>query len=331
MQVFVAAAFLKFQILLVGAALAAALTTRPLATVSRTKWDETGERLTAEHVFGFAGTAEQQRGVYHVLVCRMALWIVWRDRPAITMQVVFPPLMVANWKAESLWSAIYRHPLYAPIFEARRRLFSVSLYSFDIAETDAAYGNERLVAYLMMSSPERGTIFQWNMCGNHQTNLVEAALILTNGFKLLSKLYSLSLFLRAESHFARLVLAVPRVIHANLIVKDTRTHGDPPSLATDFNKDMCKYIVCHYRRFAICRREQPRRGRRQGRAQQGDESATESDGDFLDARPEDLVDRGVKRIVLAARDFLRLFKGRRGARTGVVPSERWPVASSPWC
>lgn len=59
-QYFVAAAFLRFQDFLLGAALAAALQMRRLVVVSRTKWGETGERLTAQQVSEIAGTPERR-------------------------------------------------------------------------------------------------------------------------------------------------------------------------------------------------------------------------------------------------------------------------------
>lgn len=60
--------------------------------------------------------------------------------------------MVSNMKAVSIWATIFTQPMYKPIVGARRRLFAAAAYSFDVSETGTAFSNERVFAYLVMSS-----------------------------------------------------------------------------------------------------------------------------------------------------------------------------------
>ena len=255
-----------------------------------------------------AGSANQQCGVFHVLVARVLLCVVWPDMPAFTFQIVLAPLVTAATSAESVWATIFLHPLNAPIFQALKLLLQASTYAFNVLESDAAMSNERLVAYLFMTST---SISMWNPCGNHQTNLAEASVLVSSGYALLSKLYSIALFLRTENHFNRMVLAVPRLVANNLAIMKTRLHGEPPALATKFNKEAMKYLTCHYRRFATSQRED---GRASG------SSASESEGDFLRPGSRQPRDRGLRNMIDAAKDFLRNINGRW-----------WRAAIEHWC
>ena len=64
-QAFVASAYLRFQNLLIGAILGAALQKKPDFCMTRMKWDETGERVTLQSQSGTA-TAQQSCATWQV-------------------------------------------------------------------------------------------------------------------------------------------------------------------------------------------------------------------------------------------------------------------------
>ena len=157
LQQFVAMSYLMCQNLLVGALLALCVAHPPLFVICRTKWDEIGEKITLSH--GNAFTPEQTRGTWTVLVARMTLVVGWLHNPRVAyITLVFPPLLLLSTGAHHMWAALFRHKLFAPVFEARRRMFDLATYAVDLNETDAAYGNERLLAHLLAQSPH---LIQW--------------------------------------------------------------------------------------------------------------------------------------------------------------------------
>eukprot|EP00974_Lingulodinium_polyedra_P118613 11167851-Lingulodinium_polyedra.AAC.1 len=292
---------------MVGAVLASALNQQPLFVITKLKWDETGQKVTTQH----AGmSAEQQRSTWHVLVCRMTIaisWVAWAG--TLAFSVAFPPLLVANTKSETIWSAIFRHPLYMPLFTAIEKLFSLAGYAVDLNETDAAYSNERLMAGRMMRSI-RPVLIQWSPCGNHQTQIVETNVLNVASLSLLSRLYSVSLFLKAENHFKRLVHAAQQCVQKDslLIVKPMRVHGQPPGLASHFNREAVHFVVSHYRRFEASMQQAGGGGDEADMGGMGsdDDDIFDDQGELDESR---VRDRGVRQMIRHGRDFLKIFNG----------------------
>jgi len=138
----VAAEYLRLQLLLLGALVARARSSRPVFFGSRLAWDETGERVTLQ-VPG--ATQEQQNSVWHILVSRLKLVVAW-SRPdgvlqPFTIALVLPTLVVPSTSAASIFSQLFHHPLNAAIFTAVRELSELSTFATKLYETDAAYAN----------------------------------------------------------------------------------------------------------------------------------------------------------------------------------------------
>ena len=149
--------YLMCQNLLMGALLALCIANPPLFVLCRTKWDETGEEITLSQ--GDAFNPDQTRGVWQVLVARMTLVVGWRDTPHVAyVTLAIPQLLILSVGADHMWAALFRHKLFPPLFEARKRMLDLATYAVDLNETDAAYGNERLLAHLLAQSPH---LLQW--------------------------------------------------------------------------------------------------------------------------------------------------------------------------
>ena len=292
LQQFVAMTYLMCQNLLIGALLALCVAHPPLFVLCRTKWDETGEKVTLSH--GNAFTPEQTRGTWTVLVARMTLVVGWLHTPRVAyITLVFPPLLLLSTGAHHMWAALFRHKLFAPVFEARRRMLDLATYAVDLNETDAAYGNERLLAHLLAQSPH---LLQWVLCGCHQTQLIDTALLATVGLQLLSRWYSVAMFLRSGCNYSRMVRSVADVVREDLVVRMIDDHGPPPPNAALFANEVLRYIASHYKRFEASAAEARRVHHWLGEL----DSDSESEGDFV---PEDGAagapqkNRGLKQLL----------------------------------
>ena len=68
--------------------------------------------------------------------------------------------------------------------------------------------------------------------------------------KLLSRLYSLTLFLRTSAHWTRMLSGLRKVLDKHLIVKPIAAFGVPPAEAKEYSDEICAYVIAHYKRFA---------------------------------------------------------------------------------
>ena len=109
---------------------------------------------------------------------------------------MFPPLLVLSTAADHLWAALFRHRHNLPIWLARAKLSRMATYAVDLNETDAAYANERLHAFLH-SKIDAHVLPLWLPCGCHQTCIVETGIIGLAGIGLLGRLFALAKFLKA--------------------------------------------------------------------------------------------------------------------------------------
>ena len=125
-------------------------------------------------------------------------------------------------------------------------MLDLATYAVDLNETDAAYGNERLLAHLLAQSPH---LIQWMLCGSHQTQLIDTALLSAVGMQLLSRWYSVAMFLRSGCHYSRMVRSVVDVVQEDLVVRMIDEHGPPPASATLFANEVMRYIASYYNRF----------------------------------------------------------------------------------
>ena len=83
----------------------------------------------------------------------MTLLVGWaRTEKVLQFDLVFPPTIVASTSADHLWAALFRHN--QPVFHARAKMFQTARYAVDLNETDAAYADKRLYAFLYSRSCE---------------------------------------------------------------------------------------------------------------------------------------------------------------------------------
>ena len=300
----VAAEYLRLQLLLLGALVARARSSRPVFFGSRLAWDETGERVTLQ-VPG--ATQEQQNSVWHVLVSRLKLVVAW-SRPdgvlqPFTIALVLPTLVVPSTSAASIFSQLFHHPLNAAIFTAVRELSELSTFATKLYETDAAYANQRLTAHLFTTAEANDLMCHW-LCSLHQLQLVESAVTACVGRKcnLIAKLYSLTLLLRSGGSFMNMVSRLRGMIQDSCVVR----HGPAELEAKEYSHEVARYLLTHYKRFSECqgsfRSRMPEPG-------PGSESEDEREFDFEAQEHPFPMGKGLANFFGWVKEFLAVYNG----------------------
>ncbi len=245
LRCFVAQCYFSAQLVFLGTLVSMCRARCPLACATRTAWDETGEKVT----LSFPGaTAAQQTSTHQVLVARVTLLLCWENGELFTFTIVFPTLLVLSVKASDLYKALFRNPMCVSIWAALTMIYSLSAFVIDLNETDGAKSNDKLYAYLLGNRCAQAHMLHVR-CSLHQNQLVEGELLITVARNLLSRLYSLTLFLRTGGYFLRLIKWVPRVVEEKHVIKPVAVFGPPGEDARAYAREIIKYMIAHYKKF----------------------------------------------------------------------------------
>lgn len=161
--------------------------------------------------------------------------------------VCLPSLVVAATSAPAIHYQLHKHPWMSPIWAELRQLHNLSKLNMMLRETDAHYANEKLGAHLLQED-DLGWQAHW-YCSLHQIQLTEAALTgvtSLGGINLISKLYSLTLFLHAGGSFAHMVSTIGDELRlAPLQMKRSAV----PAACREFTEELRDFMLTHYKRF----------------------------------------------------------------------------------
>ena len=240
---FVAAAYLHYQSLALGQLVEAARARPPLFTMARIAYDETGEKLTLP----LQGTS-----VWQVMVVRIELIVGWRGdqgNQIVKFSAILPNMLVVSPNAANIYHSLHFHSQLAPVHAALRLLYSSSSWAIELHETDGAYACDRLMAHLLSTRSASSLLDCHFRCRLHGTQLIEASILAVLPGKVLSRLYSLTLFVRTSGYFARLVMELPRLIDQALLVRQIAAHGEPPVEAREFAHEVVDFMASHHKRF----------------------------------------------------------------------------------
>ena len=212
------------------------------------KWDETGEKVSFSLDPG--ATRDQQMSTWQVMVTRQqCIAGVVRDGrfAELQIEVVTPPIIVLSVSSANMWYGMIAHPHRKGITEQMRELFALADIAIEVDEFDGASSIARLEAHKLNLNLE-AKAFQFLedvICRLHSTKLIESSLVSLVGVQVLSRLYSLSLFLRSAGYFYRLVACLPRFLRGPNTVR--RDFGPPPPEAAVFARECCQYLLDNYR------------------------------------------------------------------------------------
>ena len=110
-------------------------------------------------------------------------------------------------------------------------------------ETDNASANEKLYAHRAHAADRDGGrgMLEWMLCHCHQNHIVQSTLLASMGENMLSRLYSLTLFLKTGGYWLRLRQAMRRWIRETVIIRN----GWPSPDARLFQQELLDYMGCH--------------------------------------------------------------------------------------
>jgi hypothetical protein len=250
LQVLAAETFLHFQRLMLGRIIRLCEDHPPKFAISRTAWDETGEKLTLDVP---NANANMQRSCWQIMVAKVRLIVGFGpdlQNSVIDFTFVIPPIAITTPSADQIYNALWFHEHVRPLVVGRSLIFAKAKYALDLSETDAAASNERLEAHLL-NTCQRGLWKAHFFCRLHQAQLCETLLLSLCQFKLLSRLYSLTMLLQTSGYFLRLALALPTFLASSsgLIVKLYASCGPPPEAAESYSAELQAYLISHWRRF----------------------------------------------------------------------------------
>ena len=195
------------QLLVLGQLIAMAEVYPPLFIVTREAWDET----TQECQFRTSPdqTKTEARGRWEVMVCRVTVCLGWSadsGRRPMVMHFVIPPVVIPTTSAANMYWSLRRHPSFMSFNASLHMLRSRCQLKAYILETDAAYSNEKLIAFFIGNVPAGNDHFiLWKCCHSHKNNHIETMMLATVDTRILSSMYSMIKFLASGAHWPRLL------------------------------------------------------------------------------------------------------------------------------
>ena len=156
---------------------------------------------------------------------------------------VMPPVVLLSVGANHLHYALRNHPMFSGINLAVRALREAADVSICLHETDNASANEKLYAHWVHAADRDGgrDMLEWMLCHCHQNHIVQSTLLASMGENMLSRLYSLTLFLKTGGYWLRLRQAMRRWIRETVIIRN----GWPSPDARLFQQELLDYMGCH--------------------------------------------------------------------------------------
>ena len=207
MRMVLAAYILKSQLRLLDSLIGIATLCPPLFCISREAWDETGHVCTFRTEHDNPDTEGRAR--WEVMVLRISICIGWEPRigrQPMFYECVIPPMVLPTTSASSMHDTLRSHPSFMEFNERLHKLRSLCTMRGYVQETDAAYSNEKLVAFFMGMAPSAADHFlAWKACHNHKNMHVEGMTMGAIGTKLVGSLYSMCSFLSSSSHWPRMM------------------------------------------------------------------------------------------------------------------------------
>lgn len=249
MQRYVAHAFLATQLQFFGGLIRRARAEPPTASILRICWDESTQKTTLP-VQDLS--AEQGGSAYPIMLLHLRLTILWGGS-SFTYQFVLPPLVVLSSAAPSMYNAMFYHQTMLPVWHAFRLLSAESAVNIRVFEADGAAANDRLYAALLGRAGD-AALFCWSRCLLHAAQLAQVLLMSVAGAKLLSRLYSLTLFLKTSGYFLRMIRNIPMVVKRQCCVREVSMCGQPPAWCKVFRDELLAYMVDHKRQSEIALR-----------------------------------------------------------------------------
>ena len=230
MQIMTSAAFMNQQALFVAKLISWCLAKPPVLCLKHFKWDETQLLCSLN-----ADKSQQRvRSSWQVLVLRVRLVLVWEDGSTIVVRLIVPPVSLLATGAEHQYYALFHHPAYKCINGLMDLLRQSAQENFDLAETDGAASNMRLLAHLVQKAKitivgrgGRELLFAHCRCMNHAVQLNNTSLLAVVSPSLLNRIYGMTVFIRNLGYWMRMRQAVHVWVDRTLQFRPEVMASDP--------------------------------------------------------------------------------------------------------
>eukprot|EP00435_Cladocopium_sp_Y103_P028137 s2217_g7.t1 len=227
MNIMVSSSYLGQQCSLLGKLILLAQSRPPVFLIRHLKWDETT-------VWTSVNADQDERRVassWEVMVARQRIILGWDDGSTLILRLVMPPAVLLAGGAHHMYYSLRYHPIYKSIQSLVDTLSAWSVHKVQMFESDGAYANERLIAHLIQKNKTANQRMHLlhGKCQNHQTQLINVALLSAAGHNILSRLYGFSVFVRNLGNWLRLKQALHTWVDTNLIFEQDLMDGGPGS------------------------------------------------------------------------------------------------------
>ena len=144
--------------------------------------------------------------------------LVFPNGQSLVYRLVMPPIVLLASGAEHIYYGLRHHPVFSQVNQLLELLAKRASHRICIWESDGAYSNERLMGHVFHKEKSANTN-HFNLhckCQNHQTQLVNVALLACVGKDLLGRLYGMTVFVRNLGYWLRLRQALAEWISEKL-------------------------------------------------------------------------------------------------------------------
>jgi hypothetical protein len=235
----VACAYLDIQTKLLQRMVAAFGEVPPAFIACRFVWDETGVRLRVPEP-GQDPTSSK----WEVMVSRVHLTFGWAlHAQPMTLEIALPPAIVRSPSAAALYHQMMFGASTGPIHRLVDEMLSLADIAMKLYEADGASGNDKLFAHVL-SKDTPNLLHDMKLCHLHQNHLIVTSLVQHLSARLISRLYSMSLILRAFGYFLRMHHACPGVVES-MTPGDCFLPGRPDEDALGYNAEVLHYVLCN--------------------------------------------------------------------------------------
>lgn len=239
-QTVVTASLLANQLAVLDEWLQVCRDTPPLSVHEVLKTDEATSRLKLCLDTEVGGTGDISS--WHVVVCRRKIYLVFQDR-VVVLEPIIPVVPATDTGGSTLHEALFKmsstEKISAKIEELLRCREKVASTWWGI---DGAYGGEKLY-YTLEGATEQP--MGRTLCCNHRNALVEGSLRTVCGKLFITRLFSVTNFVRMGGHAIRMIAALPAVLENLVVVK----RG--PAVASPFGAAVRDVMLSQYTKFKV--------------------------------------------------------------------------------
>ena len=224
MTTLVGQVFMNQQMIILAKLVAMASTVRPAVLVRQIKWDETQLLCSVDA----DKSGHRVQSTWQVMAVREKIVLAFSNGQSIVLRLVMPPVVLLASGAHHIYYALRYHPVFVSTNRLLDLLAKLCERRICIWESDGAYSNERLMAHVFRKTKSENPrhLNLHCRCQNHQTQLVNVALLACVGNDLLSRLYGMAVFLRNLGYWLRMRQAFAEWLSEELVFKQEIHDGD---------------------------------------------------------------------------------------------------------